>query len=441
MADGGAQTEVVATAEASGEGEVVVLGATEAVTAAAPAAPAADAPAAKTTRRAQREQVRRAARAVRHQRVALPTYQPKQVLMTDLLREVAARRAGTSPAPAPQPCKAPDVVVVIADEAEKPSEVPESEGGAGVESKVNQEDKEKDKEKEEEEEEEARQLREEKQREWAEEEREVERVVQRYTSRLAGGWQQRFREQAARDADPHHRHQCDPRTSALEEETQPVEEEEEEAFLSVTATDALVDDGAGAAHDIDSLLADDTPAAREHLRQQCLRRKRRRLLDAEALAVASTATNTNTGTGTSMGTSSSNLGDTASRSFGDERSRQLLRRIQRTNVAAAAAPAPMSPQVAFAREESRSRPGHAAASLALALRGLCGPAGSRSPDPGRSTVTGALFRTVSSPCTGTGTDADTQGTPRSPAPVTPAAGQTQAKSRSLFQLLSQHQSK
>ena len=348
--------------------------------------------------------------------------------MTDLLRQVAARRAG-SPAPQTRP-RPSDVVVVDGDE----------EGGDKTETAATGEAAQKEDAEEDAEDAEARELRAEKQREWAEEERAVERAVQRYTARLAGGWQQRFREQAARDADPSHAHSSDGGNSTNEgNSTSGGNEGDSSSLLGVTAADALVGDGGYAAHDIDSLLAADTPAAREHLRQQCLRRKRRRVL----------------------GAAPAPAGDPAPRPFADEHSRHLLRRIQRTNVAAA----PAAPQGALAREDSLSlslslslgcstsgcgsaggsagsSSSSAAASLAVALRGLRSGAGARSPEPGRAAVAGALFRTVSSPAAGTDprTDDAAPRTARTPPPA-PAAGAAQAKSRSLFQLLSQHQSK
>ena len=360
--------------------------------------------------------------------------------MTDLLRQVAARRAGS---PAPQTRPRPSGVVVVADEAAAVVVVDgDEEGGDKTETAATGEAAQKEDAEEDAEDAEARELRAEKQREWAEEERAVERAVQRYTARLAGGWQQRFREQAARDADPSHAHthSSDGGNSTNEgNSTSGGNEGDSSSLLGVTAADALVGDGGYAAHDIDSLLAADTPAAREHLRQQCLRRKRRRVL----------------------GAAPAPAGDPAPRPFADEHSRHLLRRIQRTNVAAA----PAAPQGALAREDSLSlslslslgcstsgcgsaggsagsSSSSAAASLAVALRGLRSGAGARSPEPGRAAVAGALFRTVSSPAAGTDprTDDAAPRTARTPPPA-PAAGAAQAKSRSLFQLLSQHQSK
>ena len=144
---------------------------------------------------AKKEQIRKVAKAVRSQKVVLPKYQPKQLLMTDLLKQVnekrasnAAHRAGaagkTKPssssvsAPKRQP-SLPDVVVVGSTPAAAAAATTETEETAPAE-------KPKKESKETEEDEEKRLLWEEKQREWEEEEREMERTVQRFTARVAG---------------------------------------------------------------------------------------------------------------------------------------------------------------------------------------------------------------------------------------------------------------
>ena len=308
---------------------------------------------------AKKEQIRKVAKAVRSQKVVLPKYQPKQLLMTDLLKQVnekrasnAAHRAGaagkTKPssssvsAPKRQP-SLPDVVVVGSTPVAAAAATTETEETAPAE-------KPKKESKETEEDEEKRLLWEEKQREWEEEEREMERTVQRFTARVAGaaaatlraveqqadddtdqedeerpggarlgGWQKRFREQEERDTERERtRHKSS--SSSVSVSITSCGYKRCHSASALVESDELVGDGSYAAHDIDELLAEDTPEASEHFRQQCLRRKRMR--DMESASLAALASD--------------------SRSFSDEKSQQLLRRIHRTNVATVVAAEPSS---------------------------------------------------------------------------------------------------